>query len=58
MKIVLYVIMGLARLLARLPLRVLYVLSDCLFPLVYHVARYRRKLVRRQLKDSFPQHSP
>lgn len=57
MNIGLYLIFGLVGLLARLPMRVLYVLSDCLFPLVFYVARYRRKLVYRQLKDSFPNKS-
>jgi len=40
-----------------LPLRVLYVLSDLLFPLVYHVVRYRRKVVRQNLNRSFPDKS-
>jgi len=40
-----------------LPLRVLYVLSDVLFPLVYHVVRYRRKVVRQNLTLSFPEKS-
>ncbi len=41
--------------LSYLPMRVLYVLSDFLWVLVYYVARYRRKLVHRQLKESFPE---
>ncbi len=40
-----------------LPLRVLYVVSDLLFPLIYHVVRYRRKVVRRNLTRSFPEKS-
>lgn len=40
--------------LSHLPLRVLYVLSDIIWVLVYYVVRYRRRLVRRQLKESFP----
>jgi KDO2-lipid IV(A) lauroyltransferase len=40
-----------------LPLRVLYVVSDMLFPLVYHVVRYRRKVVRQNLTLSFPEKS-
>ena len=44
------------RLFSRLPLRVHYLFSDgLLFPLAYHVIRYRRKLVSRQLADSFPE---
>lgn len=37
-----------------LPLRVLYIFSDFLFCLVYYVVRYRRKVVRKNLSDSFP----
>lgn len=55
MKFGLYLIYGLTWALSRLPMRVLYALSDCLFPLIYHIARYRRKLVRRQLQECFPQ---
>ena len=44
-------------LLTLLPLRVLYVLSDLLFPLIYHVVRYRRKVVRSNLINSFPDKS-
>lgn len=38
-----------------LPLRVLYFFSDINFILVYHLFRYRRKLVRRNLTSSFPE---
>ncbi|MDR2841191.1 MAG: lysophospholipid acyltransferase family protein [Paludibacter sp.] len=40
--------------LAYLPLWMLYVISDCLYPVVYHLVRYRRKVVRRNLQNSFP----
>lgn len=40
-----------------LPMRVLYVISDLIYPLVYHIARYRRKVVRRNLVNSFPEYS-
>ncbi len=47
---------ALLRLLSRMPLSVHYFLSDwLLFPLVYHLVRYRRRLVARQLADSFPE---
>lgn len=42
------------RLLSRLSLPVLYVISDVLFFLGYYVARYRRPLVRANLRRSFP----
>lgn len=40
---------------ALLPLRVLYVLSDILFFPMFYMVRYRRKLVYRNMKDSFPE---
>ncbi len=39
---------------ALLPLRVLYVLSDFIYVLVYRIVGYRRKIVRRNLEESFP----
>ena len=36
-----------------LPLRVLYVVSDMVYPFVYTF--YRRKLVRQQLTECFPE---
>lgn len=39
---------------ALLPLRALYILSDVLYILVYHIVRYRRKVVRSNLTNSFP----
>lgn len=40
---------------AILPLRVLYLFSDLAFFLVYYIARYRRKVVRRNLTACFPE---
>lgn len=40
--------------LAWLPLWVLYILSDLLYPMVYYVVRYRRKVTRTNLTKSFP----
>ncbi len=46
------------RILSCLPLRVLYVLSDCLlYPVIYHVVRYRRTVVAKNLRMSFPEKS-
>lgn len=45
------------RLVAQLPLRFLYIVSDILFFLSYYVARYRRGLVRNNLLNSFPEKS-
>jgi Kdo2-lipid IVA lauroyltransferase/acyltransferase len=41
-----------------LPMRVLYVLSDALFVLIYHVIGYRRKVVRANLALAFPAQTP
>ena len=38
-----------------LPLKVLYAVSSCLYPVVYHLWRYRRKTVRRNITCSFPE---
>ncbi|MBL7962951.1 MAG: lysophospholipid acyltransferase family protein [Flavobacteriales bacterium] len=45
-------------LLAWLPLGVLYVLGDIVFVLIFHLARYRRAVVRTNLQNSFPEKSP
>jgi KDO2-lipid IV(A) lauroyltransferase len=42
-------------LLALLPLRCLYLISDFLFVLVYYAVRYRRKVVMENLCNSFPE---
>lgn len=45
-------------LLSLLPYRILYVISDVIiYPLIYHVAHYRRHVVRRNLRNSFPDKS-
>lgn len=40
---------------ALLPLRLLYVLSDILYVLVYKIIGYRQKVVHLNLKNSFPE---
>ncbi|MDR1331116.1 MAG: lysophospholipid acyltransferase family protein [Tannerella sp.] len=40
---------------ALLPMRVLYVLSDVLYFLVYRVVRYRRRVVRDNMRYAFPE---
>lgn len=56
-KLTYYLIYGVAYALSLLPFRVLYVISDAFFLLVYHVVRYRRKVVRKNLTSSFPEMS-
>ena len=41
-----------------IPFTVLYVISDVLAFVVYHIARYRRKIVRRNLTECFPDKNP
>ena len=38
-----------------LPLRILYVFSDLLYLVLYYLPSYRRKVVRTNLKNSFPE---
>jgi KDO2-lipid IV(A) lauroyltransferase len=42
---------------SRLPLRVLYVVSDVLFLLSFHIIGYRKKVVFSNLQNSFPKKS-
>ncbi len=42
-------------LLAMFPMCVLHLLSDALYVLLRHVVRYRRKVVRTNLRNSFPE---
>lgn len=50
-----YFIYALGWLITLLPMRVLYLLSDLFYPIVYYLARYRRKVVRVNLSKSFPE---
>ena len=43
------------KLLACLPFGVLYFLADMVYYLLYYIVRYRRKIVRRNLVESFPE---
>ena len=54
MKILYGLLYGLMYLLSLLPLRVLYLLSDVIYVIVYGMVRYRRTLVRRHLAECFP----
>lgn len=48
-------VMIFARLISRLPFWVLYAVSDFLFLISFHLIRYRRKMVRKNLRNSFPE---
>lgn len=45
------------KLLSYIPFGVLYFLSDGLYCLLYYVIRYRRRIVRKNLTESFPEKS-
>lgn len=44
-------------LITLLPLRILYIISDLIYLLLYHVARYRRTVVIKNLQNAFPEKS-
>ncbi len=45
------------RLFSRLPFGVLYVISDFIYLVLYYVVKYRRRVVRMNLRNSFPEKS-
>ncbi len=52
-----YILLSLVKILSYIPFRALYVLSDILFFPFYFIIRYRRKIVRKNLTESFPDKS-
>jgi KDO2-lipid IV(A) lauroyltransferase len=50
-----YFFYGLLYFLSLFPLRILYVLSDFIYVIIYHVAGYRKKVVMRNLSIAFPE---
>jgi len=50
-----YIFYGINWVIALLPLAVLYIFSDFLYLLLYYFPSYRRKIVRTNLKNSFPE---
>lgn len=56
-KILYALLFGWVKIHALLPMRVLYVLSDILYVLIYHITGYRVKVVRRNIKAAFPDKS-
>lgn len=49
------IVYGIVYLISLLPFRVLYVFSDGLYGLIYHIIGYRKKVVMHNLKIAFPQ---
>ncbi len=52
-----YIFYGINWVMTLLPLSVLYIISDFLFILLYYFPSYRRKVVRENLRNSFPEKS-
>ena len=50
-----YLLYGFLWLLTRLPIRFLYLISDLIFPLLYYLIPYRKKLVKKNMQNSFPE---
>lgn len=57
MKILFYLLYGIAFLLSLLPSRVHYFLSDMLYVILYHLVKYRKEVVRKNLTSAFPEKS-
>ncbi|MCM1520293.1 MAG: lysophospholipid acyltransferase family protein [Lachnoclostridium sp.] len=41
--------------LSLLPLKVLYLLSDLIYIIIYYIVRYRRNVVEKNIRESFPE---
>ena len=52
-----YMLLSAAWIVSLIPFAVLHLLSDILFFPLYYVARYRRRVVRKNLVESFPEKS-
>jgi len=50
-----YIFYGINWILSLLPLRILYIISDFIYLLLYYFPSYRRKVVENNLKNSFPE---
>jgi Kdo2-lipid IVA lauroyltransferase/acyltransferase len=50
-----YILFGFFYLLSLLPMRILYIISDVIYLIVYHVVGYRKKVVMHNLEIAFPE---
>ena len=57
MKVLYYLTYAVLWLFSLLPMCVHYLISDGIYVVVYHLVGYRKKLVRKNLTDSFPEKS-
>lgn len=53
-----YLFVALSYTITLLPMWALHLLSDLLWPLLYHVVRYRRRVVETNLRNAFPEKGP
>ena len=53
-----HIVYSLLYLLSMLPLRILFVLSDGIYFLLYHIFGYRKEVVRKNLEIAFPEKTP
>lgn len=53
-----YIFYGINYAISLLPYRVLYMLSDAIYPIVFYVVRYRRTIAEKNLRNSFPEKTP
>lgn len=54
MKILYHILSGLCYLLSLLPFWILYRISDVLYLILYHLVGYRKEIVHKNLRQSFP----
>lgn len=52
--VIFYTVYPLIWLISRLPMRILYIISDFLFFLIYYVFKYRRAVILQNLTTAFP----
>lgn len=52
-----YIVYGIFYLLSLLPWRVIYIISDCIYGVLYYIVRYRRDVVANNLLIAFPEKS-
>jgi len=53
-----YIFLSFNYLITLLPLRVLYLLSDLFYVVIYYFIGYRRRVVEKNLRNAFPEKSP
>jgi KDO2-lipid IV(A) lauroyltransferase len=54
-KIATYTGIAILKLVSKWPMSILYLVSDIMFPVVYHMIRYRRHVVTINLRNAFPE---